>query len=350
MTAQDPDLEPRWLLPLVLAAAVAGGLAADQIGPAGRINILAPPMLALIAWNLVVFAVVLVRSVRPNPPATSVSAPPRAAARIALALHLGAALFAATMLASLYARGLAFEYRAGWDSTFLGARQVHSALAVVLGPASAVSGITLPDVAALERLRFSQGPGENAARWIHLYAWTVLGLVVLPRLLLAARAAFAARRLRTPPASDAGRIGITALPYGYAGASQRREALRSELARLLGRPVDLHLLENLPLGGEDDLARVLPAIAGDEPFVLLFPMAATPERETHGALLRGVRAAWPRRRLIGCVDSSAFRARLDPGVMSDRLTQRGAAWEALFAQPGLGPVEFHVVDLAPDGG
>ena len=107
-------------------------------------------------------------------------------ARIARALHIGAAAFALGALASLYARGLAFEYRAGWDSTFLDADGVQRLLAVVLWPATALAGFPLPDAPTLAALRFSTGPGENAARWIHAHAIGVVAVVVLPRLLLAA--------------------------------------------------------------------------------------------------------------------------------------------------------------------
>src|SRR5690606_18566545 len=42
-----------WALAL---AALAAGVAADAIGAGQRINVLAPPVLALVAWNLVVYA------------------------------------------------------------------------------------------------------------------------------------------------------------------------------------------------------------------------------------------------------------------------------------------------------
>ena len=92
-----------------------------------------------------------------------------------MALHLAAVAVAAGALAAMYLRGLGLEYRAGWDSTFLDAQAVHRWLNLLLGPASALSGIALPEPAQLEALRFSTGPGENAARWIHLYALTTAG-------------------------------------------------------------------------------------------------------------------------------------------------------------------------------
>jgi hypothetical protein len=61
-------------------------------------------------------------------------AAPLYAARVARLLHFSAALFAAGIISGLYLRGLAFEYRAGWESTFLGAEAVHRLLSVLLAP------------------------------------------------------------------------------------------------------------------------------------------------------------------------------------------------------------------------
>jgi hypothetical protein len=49
-----------WLAPVAAIAAFVIGAAGVDIGPARRINLLAPPVLALLAWNLVVYAVLAV--------------------------------------------------------------------------------------------------------------------------------------------------------------------------------------------------------------------------------------------------------------------------------------------------
>ena len=58
----------------------------------------------------------------------------------------------------------------------------------VLAPASALSGIALPDAASFSALRFTPdnpGAGAPAAPWIHLIALTLALVVVVPRLVLA---------------------------------------------------------------------------------------------------------------------------------------------------------------------
>ena len=52
-----------WIAPALALAAFALGVAADQLGPSKYVNILAFPLLALIAWNLAVYVLVVLRGV-----------------------------------------------------------------------------------------------------------------------------------------------------------------------------------------------------------------------------------------------------------------------------------------------
>ena len=102
--------------------------------------------------------------------------------RAARILHFAAAALALGVIAGLYVRGLAFEYRATWESTFLDAANVHWLLALLLAPGSVLSGIAMPGVAQLEAIRAPAS--ENAATWLHLLAASVVVIVVIPRLVL----------------------------------------------------------------------------------------------------------------------------------------------------------------------
>ena len=75
---------------------------------------------------------------------------PLLAANAARAFHLAAAAVAVGLVASLYVRGVAFDYRAGWESTFLDASGARALLAVLYGPASWITGIPVPGVPELE--------------------------------------------------------------------------------------------------------------------------------------------------------------------------------------------------------
>ena len=199
---------PAWVGLALLLGGLAG-LAADQLGPPQRVNLLAPAVWAVVAWNVVVYAGLLLPLPRlglrdalarwglgrDDGPAAlwAHHAGPLHAARAALVLHAGAAALALGLVVGLYVRGLVLDYRAGWQSTFLDAQGVQRALQWLLAPARWATGIALPDVAPLR-----VGPGgdavASAAPWIHLYAATLVIFVLLPRSLLVLRAAWQATR------------------------------------------------------------------------------------------------------------------------------------------------------------
>ena len=393
-----------WIAAMTVLLAFAIGVASDAIGSAHRINILAPPLLALLAWNLAVYAVLALRRLPgwPSPArdglvrralgallerghrlATAAPLPEGAelrarharawagssrdlwAARVAATVHAAAAMLVMGALCSLYLRGLALEYRAGWESTFLDAASVHALLTAVLGPAAQLSGIALPDVGQLAALRAGAGPGENAARWIHLYAITLALVVILPRGVLALVAVGRARRLarRFPlPLDDAyfarlhriwsGRpTAVQVLPYSYHLNAAQAAALRAALAETIAPQVDVTLLDTAPLGAEDDLARWIgsaPAANGTNPvLVVLFSLAATPEREHHGALLRALMSERPGQRVLAVVDESSLRRRLHGADHGARLEDRRRAWRALVGDAGAATV-FVDLELAAD--
>ncbi|WP_295644173.1 DUF2868 domain-containing protein [uncultured Methylibium sp.] len=377
--AADRRADLAWLLvPLAFAC----GAAIDAIGPTGRLNIIALPLLGVLAWNLAVYLLLAWQALRGGgvgrlggwlharvmrvvrrggaPEAlaryaadwTRVGAPLHAQ-RLAAVLHAAAAALALGLLASLYVRGLAFEYRAGWDSTFLGPEDVQRLLSVVLTPALTLTDSVLPSAEHLAALRFSDGPGENAAPWIHLLALTVLLVVLLPRNLLVAWAAWRAQRLqkelplaldapyfrRLLPARHATRIAVRVLPYSYKVDAALQAGLQAALERALDADVALQLADSLPLGGEDTLDDRL---AGIDPHTVLMPLlalTATPERETHGAFLSALAAR--RRddaRALVPIDESGFRA-----FDEARRAQRRAAWRSMLSDLGLTPL---FVDLA----
>ncbi len=251
-----------WVGTVIVIAAFLTGVAIDRVGSAQRINVLAPPMLVLLAWNLAVYLLLAVGFVvrygdaAPAGPLrravawlargllkprgggqlaaavvqlvgdwSRISAP-LYGARAARILHLAAAALAVGLLAGLYLRGIALEYLASWESTFLTAESVRRVLAITLAPGAALTGIPVPSVSEVEAIRAPDG--ENAARWLHLMAATVAMLVIVPRLLLALFAWFLERHRSThlPLALD--EPYFQRLLRGFRGgpASVRRPALQ----------------------------------------------------------------------------------------------------------------------------
>jgi hypothetical protein len=381
-----------WVGSAVVGFAFAFGIVLDQVDRAQRINILAPPVLGLMLWNLAVYvAFVAGYVVRYGDAATpgplrgavmriagGLSRPRRGGAireailafvddwarrsaplygmRAARILHVAAAALAAGVIAGLYLRGLALEYRAGWESTFLDAPVVRSILAIAYAPGAFLTGITVPDVDAVAAIR--SPAGENAARWVHLMAATVAAVVIVPRLMLALvaglverhRAAHLALPLDEPyfqrllRGYRGGAARVRVIPYSYTPSSAAIAGLEAVVARAFGGSAAMIVTQPVAYGAEDALAGVANSGAGTT-FVALFNASATPEREVHGAFLAEiVRQSAGAEALLALVDEGTWAARW--GSEPARMTDRRAAWRQMGEDAHV-PMVF--VDLsAPD--
>ncbi|MCB1065706.1 MAG: DUF2868 domain-containing protein [Verrucomicrobiae bacterium] len=270
------------------------------------------------------------------------------------ALHLAAALLAIAAVVGMYAKGAANEYRAYWESTFFTSESLQALLGFILGPASAISGIGIPDVTPLHRTAdLPLVAGENAAQWIHLYAVTIGLFVVIPRLLLATWHSFQARRSqsaidpRSLPgaglyfdrliAEALGTALITgAVPYCHQLSPTAEATLQRQLERQLGVPVKLDWRPIVKLGSETEAAAQLVTEPEKLPahLVLCFDFAVTPEEETHGDFIRSTRKAFSEidseTRLHVCLDAEGFDdARRNLADFADRRQQRLDAWRAV---------------------
>ncbi|MCZ8132557.1 MAG: DUF2868 domain-containing protein [Steroidobacteraceae bacterium] len=290
---------------------------------------------------------------------------PWLAGRARALLHFAAAAVALGLVAGLYFRGLTLEYRAAWESTFLAADGVRVALAWLYGPASALTGLPLPaNAIETEALRRAYG-GVPAAPWLHLMAATVVLYVIVPRLLLAIASGLRAQwRLRHLPLPatvhdygqgvlraaglPVGLPAVEAIPCGRALDGGEWAALERLCARALGSDVVLHRREVVRYGAEAELAD---ALAGPAPLtasrvLAIVDLAATPEDETHGALLRGLRDAAARRgpavRLAVLLEAGGYARRMDAA----RVAERVRAWERFVTAQGLPACR---VDLARAG-
>ena len=389
------------------AGALAVGVATNLLGPRQQINLLAFPLLGLIGWNLLVYLFAALspllrttggrlaglllalppalrpgRAARGGAPSSAgavvasalptfaarwrEAAGPLLAARARRTLHLAALLMVIGAVGGMYLRGIAFEYRATWESTLLDASAVQGLLTVVLGPAAAILGVAIPDVAPLE----APGSGD-AAIWIHLYALTTLIVVVAPRTLLSLAAGWRAGHLAADVPVElrqgyylklagewrGGATGIEVLPYCYRPEPHESEALKKLLYAFFGARSHVELREPLEYGDEmpaapggaahDEAAADDGDGDGDREIhrVALFNLAQTPEQEVQGAFLRALRnhAGERGEKLLVLVDRSRYRETVgDPR----RLAEREEAWRQTARGAGL---ELVAVDLgAPD--
>lgn len=370
----------RWTIAAVAVAFVIG-VVADHLAGSHRINLLAPPMWGVLAWNFFVYLGLLVfpllrlaqrRGDARGPIlrglagriARRIRLPRRAAGGSAQALHRFAALWAergrtlATrraesllhaaaaalalgLIAGLYLRGLVFDYRVAWQSTFLTPEVAHAVVTTLLTPAALLSGIALPDVAAFAAMREGgdgpAGGGAPAAAWIHLLALTLLLFVALPRILLAAvargRARWRSARFPLPLAQPyyqrlariqrGGSARVVVFPYGTALSPQSTLGLRALVAEAFGPTAALEVAPGVAFGAEDEAVIAVPA--GTSHAIALFDLSATPESENQGRFVARLGNALPAgTSLAVLLDETQFARRF--AGMGERLAQRRAAW------------------------
>jgi hypothetical protein len=353
---RSPLQSMAWALPLI-ALLLGAGL--DRITDPHRVDLLSAPLLLIIVWNLLVYLGLLIWLFIPARPRVPhrLKAPRKLpsvlstavmdfmrewsllsarlnAARLSRIVHLSAAAFASGALLSLYARGLLSQYAAGWESTFLDAGQVHSILSTLFAPVIALFNLQGFTLAEIEALRFPHTTAaDGGARWVHLYAATILLLVIVPRLLLAGFAHWQAARLarhfpldleqpyfrKLNDAMGMAQGGtLRVLPYSFTVDEQRHRGLQQVAVSMFGEQGRLMLRPSTAYGEEpqvSDDAEVTATAA-------LFNLAATPERENHGAFLDALSKTVPRGVTV-LLDDSAYLERMGP----ERLAERVALWQ-----------------------
>ena len=285
---------------------------------------------------------------------------PLVAARLERLLHLGAFCLVLGAVAGMYVRGLALAYEASWESTFLDAPAVQTLLEIFLGPAAALLGWTIPDVAPLES-SLNPEAGVDAARWIHLYAVTGGLFVLLPRLVLAWLAhrrvtalsadlplSLEGRSLRRQLAAFGGETRrVEIIPYSYSPPARTVDAMMSLLHDHFGTRAEVRLQTGLEYGDEAPAPQASdPANGAPERCqVLLFALAQSPEVEVHGRLLDDLRATLPDGdHLLVLVDASGFARRA--GAVAGRMDERRRAWNRVVKEVGLNAVHVDL-NLAP---
>jgi hypothetical protein len=392
----------------LVAVALALGALLPVLDGSRRINVLAFPLLGVVAWNFLAYALLAAAALRRGPAPAAwlrsaiasvgswvatrgiararafdatlagaleafarewyAAARPLLLARAARGLHLAAAAVGVGLVASLYVRGIAFDYRAGWESTFLDAQGARTLLAVLYGPASWLTGIPVPGAAELEAARWragSGGGGESAARWIHLIAATALIYVIVPRLLLAFGSAINAARLALRAAEPATlaayfrgvfsavdgvvpRATAIVMPYACELSPGALARLIGWVPQAAGGPVDVEAREAVPYGEEERFLEAFGAQGGDRVDIVILPfsLATTPEAENHGTVIAGVRdrlaATRPAARLMIVVDEAPYTQRMAGSPA--RIEERREAWRSFARAHG---VEASFVSLEP---
>lgn len=230
---QDREPWRPWLMAGLPLLACVLGTAIDRVDNPHQVNMLSPPLLGVLAWNLAIYVLIVAAALLPQ--AWSVRAPwaglqrwiagvpgsRRRTGRLRAdvfarfhqhwwaacgtqqwlwgkqLLHLCAAGWALGLAFSIVLGGIVREYRVGWESTLLGVEQVHGFLSALFAPVVALLPFDPFSVADLERMAFRSGAHvglDEARRWVWMYVALLFVVVIVPRVLLAGWTAWQRRR------------------------------------------------------------------------------------------------------------------------------------------------------------
>lgn len=319
------------------ALALSTGYWMTDLGQEREFNLLALPLVGLLAWNTVVIVIGALCELMPSQmlvgrggwlaellthgvARTRQSKEPDAVqerfieltwplawrklqARMRVWLHVSAAMLALGSVVALYARGWSKEHRAVWESTLLTNEGAKTFFHVLFMPAAATLGTPVPLDKVPEMRRTAGKPTlpAPALPWIHLYAGTLLVLVVVPRLVLAGISMGRmhrditkwAQRLSWGPylrrllhAVEGEEERVEVLLHGIDPASSQQEVWARGICERFGSTARPQYTR-IPAGDEDDFAaRWQPA---GPVVVMLFNMATTPEAEVQRRLVNDIR-------------------------------------------------------------
>jgi hypothetical protein len=356
------------------------GLLTQSWGNLSRVDLLSPALWGLLIWNWGVFALIAIATLR-APFRTRVTRPMIAAAfhnislprrwapkffpilttfqqdwlklaggvmvsRGAVLLHVSAAMLAAGMLLSLFFQGWSHEYHVGWESQHLGKEGMLQVFAVL----ARMVGMLPMNLTDIERLHhWSESNLADGGYWFALLERLILFTVVFPRLLLAAKSGWSARRTGRNLKLDLSEPYFAALlfesggpatqavvyPYSFTLSPSLQQGLRGTVVDRLGKSSTLQILASTAygesLGNVPDVQQSRPSGVVTKA-IALFSMSATPEREAHGEFLQQLCKrsgsdveVW--------VDASAFEKRLgSTGGSSSRVAEREGLWQQFAAQ------------------
>jgi hypothetical protein len=278
--------------------------------------------------------------------------------RLRQLLHLGAACMALGIVLGLYIRGLALDYQATWESTFLSANQVQVLLHTLLGPAAWLLSYPFPDVSEILNLQAPQhGP---AAPWIHMWAVTALTVIVIPRSIMAwmcQRSLRQARETFVLPmddpyfvhllAPDRGQgVHVDIMPYSYHPSPVAKHFLDLGFLDLFGNLATIQWQPAMPFGQEIPTWPEVSTLT--RTFVVIFNAGQTPEVEVQGEWLHTIQTQMDRARtgsrLLVLLDEEPYGQTVD----KTRVIERRQAWQRQGNQYHLEIVPLAPLTTSPD--
>ncbi|MEM0897100.1 MAG: DUF2868 domain-containing protein [Verrucomicrobiota bacterium] len=379
-----------WIgLGFVVAAFVVG-FSANKLGSGQAVNVIAFPLLGLIAWNILVYLFLLARQLAKGGGFSLVTLIiafvrrhtgrlgekmesssrtdsrilhrfaeswsrlrlPAAAKSLQGWFHVAAAVFAVGIVAGMYWQGLAREYKASWESTFLtDPETVHRFFDILFTPATLLSGLPAP---TMDDVRLAADANGPAAKWIHLYAVTAALVIFIPRLALAFFSRLGATKLEksadvhalfpgyvpslVSPGEDSSLV-VFAVPHRLKLESRQKESVREVAIARWGGRVVVDFAKAVDYGDEEDWPET--GFENDPTAILLvMNFSSTPEEDSQGILVEQakklIHGEHEDCQLVILLDKSAFTARMEGlDEAEQRAEQRERAWERVLDKHGL---------------
>ena len=369
--------------------AFVGGILTNEFSVTdNRINLLSPPLLGVIAWNLIIYcwiATALVFNRGKSPVGyirrTFASAVlklqtrgshgqealvsfygkwteaelPLLRGRIAEILHFSAALFGLGLIASIGIHGWGTEYTVGWESTWLSDKPaavltfINLFYGMIPVNADLFNQLT-PQV--IESMKFGAGHGQNAAPWLVQLFYIISLIVVVPRILLGLYAYAKARYIENHFPIDLDSVYysnilrqwrgqtmlIQIIPFSYPLTDKVKDGIQKFAS-------ELHPENSRCIFSEVQHENTkLPEIpAGEQTEVIaVFAMTSTPETEVQGRFIAELKqkALDSKALLRVVIDTSGFLARF--ANTPQRIAERKKNWSNFLAPYG---VSFAFVNL-----
>lgn len=386
---KKPQGIPYLAIGSVLAVlAFVGGILTNEFSVTdNRINLLSPPLLGVIAWNLIIYcwiATALVFNRGKSPVGyirrTFASAVlklqtrgshgqealvsfygkwteaelPLLRGRIAEILHFSAALFGLGLIASIGIHGWGTEYTVGWESTWLSDKPaavltfINLFYGMIPVNADLFNQLT-PQV--IESMKFG-ADGQNAAPWLVQLFYIISLIVVVPRILLGLYAYAKARYIENHFPIDLDSVYysnilrqwrgqtmlIQIIPFSYPLTDKVKDGIQKFAS-------ELHPENSRCIFSEAQHENTkLPEIpAGEQTEVIaVFAMTSTPETEVQGRFIAELKqkALDSKALLRVVIDTSGFLARF--ANTPQRIAERKKNWSNFLAPYG---VSFAFVNL-----
>lgn len=387
-----------WPLVLgLLLLAYLGGALTDSFATEGaRINLLSPPVLLLLMWNLIVYLLLLLSALGLSTKArfspiemlaigfsrmkwtgldknapkalfavrwTAVQTT-RLRTEASRAFHLASCAFAIGLLTSIAVRGIGTAYIVGWESTWFDENPewIAAILRTVYDiiPLDWFGGTPWPDYEIVADLRFDRidsATFNSASDWLCRLMLTISAVILLPRILLIAVSSWKLSRLKKAVTIDTTTsyyrsiFSTDKLPEKHSilivDHADDSVCLPTEWLSLKSRLQTNNLLvTNAWEGDISEKIASLPEATVYDCLIGLDP-TGTPEEEVHGHLIDCVKGFC----LHHSSPSPIVILNLAPlvkrhGSDSDKVGSRRALWESFAHQHGVSSIAVNLSDEA----